>query len=42
LQKWLASPHFVPIEGAGHMPQIERPVEFVEAVKRAGEERHYL
>jgi pimeloyl-ACP methyl ester carboxylesterase len=41
LRKWLATPHFVPIEGAGHMPQVERPAEFVEAVKRAGGERQH-
>jgi len=34
LKKWLNKPAFVPIEGAGHMPQIERPDAFVDAVKR--------
>ena len=37
-RKWLMSPSFVAIKGAGHMPQIEKPVEFVEAVKMAREE----
>jgi len=27
----------VAIDGAGHMPQVERPGEFVEAMKRVGE-----
>jgi pimeloyl-ACP methyl ester carboxylesterase len=34
LRKWLGNPLFIPIEGAGHMPQVERPREFVEAMKR--------
>jgi pimeloyl-ACP methyl ester carboxylesterase len=34
LRKWLGKPDFVPIEGAGHMPQIERPAEFVEAMNQ--------
>ena len=37
LQKWLGNADFVAINGAGHMPQIEQPGEFVEAVKKAGE-----
>jgi len=32
-KKWLASPSFIAIKGAGHMPQIEKPEEFVEAMK---------
>jgi pimeloyl-ACP methyl ester carboxylesterase len=36
LQKWLGNADFVSINGAGHMPQIERPGEFVKAVKKAG------
>ncbi|HEY6010669.1 MAG TPA: alpha/beta hydrolase [Nitrospirota bacterium] len=35
LQKWLGNADFTPIDGAGHMPQIERPVAFVDAIKRA-------
>ena len=39
LKKWLGEPLFIPIEGAGHLPQIERPGAFVEAVRTAlGEE----
>jgi pimeloyl-ACP methyl ester carboxylesterase len=34
LRKWLGNADFVPINGAGHMPQVERPKEFVEAIKR--------
>jgi pimeloyl-ACP methyl ester carboxylesterase len=37
LQKWLGNADFVTINGAGHMPQVESPAEFVEAVKKAGE-----
>lgn len=36
LRKWLGNANFVPIDGAGHMPQVERPGEFVEAIKRVG------
>jgi pimeloyl-ACP methyl ester carboxylesterase len=42
LRKWLASPRFVPIEDAGHMPQVERPAEFVDAVKSVVEKSQYL
>jgi len=38
LQKWFGNAKFVSIEGAGHMPQVERPEEFVEAMKMVGEE----
>ena len=33
--KWFESSLFIGIEGAGHMPQIEKPEEFVNAVRRA-------
>lgn len=36
LRKWLGSAKFVTIDGAGHMPQVERPAEFVETMKRVG------
>ncbi len=36
IRKWLGNPDFVPIDGAGHMPQVERPSEFVEAMKKIG------
>jgi pimeloyl-ACP methyl ester carboxylesterase len=36
LRKWLGNADFVAVNGAGHMPQIEQPGEFVEAVKKAG------
>jgi pimeloyl-ACP methyl ester carboxylesterase len=42
LPKWLASPRFVPIEDAGHMPQVERPAEFVDAVKSVVEKSQHL
>jgi 2-hydroxy-6-oxonona-2,4-dienedioate hydrolase len=32
IRKWLGSAAFLAIEGAGHMPQVERPGEFVEAM----------
>lgn len=38
LRKWLGSDAFIPIEGAGHLPQVERPGEFVEVMKRIGQE----
>lgn len=38
LRKWLGNAKYVTIEGAGHMPQLERPGEFVEAIKRVGAE----
>ena len=34
LRKWLGTAAFVAIEGAGHMPQVERPQEFVEALRK--------
>ncbi len=37
LRKWLGGAKFVAIDGAGHMPQMEKPAEFVEAMKRLGE-----
>ena len=37
-RKWLMSPSFVAIKGAGHMPQIEKPIEFLEAMRMAREE----
>jgi pimeloyl-ACP methyl ester carboxylesterase len=37
IRKWLGNPDFVPIDGAGHMPQVERPSEFVEAMKKIGQ-----
>jgi pimeloyl-ACP methyl ester carboxylesterase len=37
IRKWLGKPDFVPLEGAGHMPQVERPAEFVKAMKKIGE-----
>jgi 2-hydroxymuconate-semialdehyde hydrolase len=33
LRKWLGKPDRVPINNAGHMPQVERPSEFVAAMK---------
>jgi pimeloyl-ACP methyl ester carboxylesterase len=38
LRTWLGNPDYIPIEGAGHMPQAEQPEAFVEAIKRAGGE----
>lgn len=38
LKKWLGNPDFIPIEGAGHMPQVEQPAAFVEALKKIGGE----
>jgi pimeloyl-ACP methyl ester carboxylesterase len=32
LRKWLGNPAFVALEGAGHMPQLELPRKFIEAV----------
>ena len=37
IRKWLGKPDFVPVDGAGHMPQVERPAEFVEAMKKIGQ-----
>jgi pimeloyl-ACP methyl ester carboxylesterase len=34
LRKWLGKPDLVPINNAGHMPQVERPSEFVEAMMK--------
>lgn len=33
---WLGDARFIPIEGAGHMPQIERPEGFIEAITLVG------
>jgi len=33
LQKWMPEARFVTIEGAGHMPQVERPREFVTVIR---------
>lgn len=33
LRKWIGTAEFLTIEGAGHMPQVEKPEEFVEAVR---------
>jgi pimeloyl-ACP methyl ester carboxylesterase len=33
LQEWIPGARLVTIEGAGHMPQIERPQEFVSAIR---------
>jgi pimeloyl-ACP methyl ester carboxylesterase len=38
LRKWLGNAKFVPIENAGHMPQVERPEEFVAAMRRLNSE----
>jgi pimeloyl-ACP methyl ester carboxylesterase len=37
IRKWLGNPDFVPVDRAGHMPQVERPAEFVEAMKKIGQ-----
>ncbi len=34
LRKWLCSAEFVPLDNAGHMPQVERPEEFAAAMGR--------
>jgi pimeloyl-ACP methyl ester carboxylesterase len=40
LQKWIPEARLVTIEGAGHMPQVERPQEFVTAIMGlAGKEK---
>jgi len=31
--KWIGKHRYVPLEGAGHMPQVERPAEFVSALR---------
>jgi pimeloyl-ACP methyl ester carboxylesterase len=36
IRKWFNNARYVTIEGAGHMPQVERPEEFVVAMKRTG------
>ena len=33
LQKWIPEARLITIEGAGHMPQVERPHEFVTAIR---------
>jgi len=33
LQRWIAGAELIPIAGAGHMPQVERPEEFVASIK---------
>ncbi len=38
IRKWLGNPDFVPIEGAGHMPQVEQPADFVAAMKKLEKE----
>ncbi len=35
IRKWLGNADFVAIDGAGHMPQVEQPRAFVEAMKNA-------
>ncbi len=32
LQEWIPDARLVPLERAGHMPQVERPEEFVSAI----------
>ena len=32
LQKWIPGARFIAIEGAGHMPQVERPQEFAKVI----------
>lgn len=36
IQTWLGSVTFVAIKNAGHLPQVERPEEFVDAMRRVG------
>jgi hypothetical protein len=36
MRKWPVEPNHISIKGAGHMPQVEAPKEFVEAVKTIG------
>jgi pimeloyl-ACP methyl ester carboxylesterase len=36
IRKWFNNARYVTIEGAGHMPQVERPEEFVAAMKQIG------
>jgi pimeloyl-ACP methyl ester carboxylesterase len=35
LRAWLGNPELVPVEGGGHLPQVDRPRQFVEAMKKA-------
>ncbi len=37
LRKWLGIAELVTVDGAGHMPQVERPKEFSEILKREAE-----
>ncbi len=37
IRKWLGDPDFLPIEGAGHLPQAEEPEAFVTAMKKVAE-----
>ncbi len=39
IRRWLGHADFVPIEKAGHLPQVEQPEQFVEAMKRIGRGR---
>ncbi len=34
LRAWLGNPKLVPVEGGGHLPQVDRPRQFVEAMKK--------
>ena len=34
VRRWLGDPDFIPIDGAGHLPQVEQPGAFVKALKR--------
>ncbi len=36
MRSWLGDPIFVPLVGAGHMPQVEQPEAFVAAIKKVG------
>src|SRR5574341_50514 len=36
IRKWIGDHDFVPIDGAGHLPQVEQPGAFVEAMKKIG------
>jgi pimeloyl-ACP methyl ester carboxylesterase len=37
IRTWLGEPDFIFIDGAGHMPQVEQPEKFVEAMKKMGQ-----
>jgi len=39
VQKWFADAPIIPITGAGHMPQVEQPKEFVETVRKLSEKQ---